>query len=179
MNIIKKDTEKSQVRALGLLSGGLDSILAVKILQEQGIEVTGLSFITPFFGPKNAQAAATMLSIPLLIVDISYKLFEIVKNPPHGHGKAINPCIDCHTLMIQEAGKIMEEKGFDFVFTGEVLGERPMSQWIHQEIYRKRHNDPLHRVPQCSAHLPAKFAPPCVNYHLDLQLLMNGCLPSL
>ncbi len=119
---------KKKVRALGLLSGGLDSILAVKLILEQGIEVTGLSFTTPFFGPQKASQAAAMLGIALRIEDITEKHFEIVKNPPHGYGKTMNPCIDCHALMLNYAGKIMEQENYGFVFTGEVLGERPMSQ---------------------------------------------------
>jgi len=120
--------QKRKVRAIALLSGGLDSILAAKTILEQGIEVVGLSFITPFFGPKNAQKAATKLGIPLIAKDITDEHFLIVKNPPHGYGKTMNPCIDCHALMLKAAGKLMQDEGYDFIFTGEVLGERPMSQ---------------------------------------------------
>jgi len=117
-----------KIKAIGLLSGGLDSILCVKVLQEQGIEVTGLSFVTPFFGSRPAQKAAGQLNIELIIKDITPKHFEIVKNPPHGYGKTMNPCIDCHALMLNIAGEMMEAEGYDFIFTGEVLDERPMSQ---------------------------------------------------
>ncbi len=117
-----------KVRALGLLSGGLDSILAVKVLEAQGIEVVGLSFITPFFGAKLAEKAAGDLKIELIIQDITVPHFEMLKNPEHGYGKTMNPCIDCHALMLNIAGKIMQEQGYDFIFTGEVLDERPMSQ---------------------------------------------------
>ncbi|MGB2706263.1 MAG: tRNA 4-thiouridine(8) synthase ThiI [Candidatus Omnitrophota bacterium] len=115
-------------KALGLLSGGLDSMLAVKILQEQGIDVTAISFATPFFGSKNAEKAARDLKIPIIIKDITGKHLEMLLKPKHGYGSGMNPCIDCHALMLEIAGRIMEEKGFDFIFTGEVLGERPMSQ---------------------------------------------------
>ncbi|MFH1062709.1 MAG: hypothetical protein V1747_07505 [Candidatus Omnitrophota bacterium] len=117
-----------KVRALGLLSGGLDSILAVKVLEAQGIEVTGLSFVTPFFGPRLAQKAADDLKIKFIIKDITAEHFKMLKNPCHGYGKTMNPCIDCHALMLNIAGKIMEENGYDFIFTGEVIDERPMSQ---------------------------------------------------
>jgi len=117
-----------RVRSLGLLSGGLDSMLAVKVLVDQGTEVTGLSFQTPFFSPQNAIKAANELGIPLVIQDITEEHLKIVKKPPSGYGANMNPCIDCHALMIREAGKKMEEEGHDFVFTGEVLNERPMSQ---------------------------------------------------
>jgi len=120
--------KKAKLRGLALLSGGLDSILAVKILQEQGIEVTGLSFTSYFFDSELAQKAAQILKIELKVVDFSEEHLKIVKNPAYGHGKAINPCIDCHLLMIKQAGEIMKKEKFDFIATGEVLGERPMSQ---------------------------------------------------
>ncbi|MFA4875284.1 MAG: tRNA 4-thiouridine(8) synthase ThiI, partial [bacterium] len=87
-----------KVRAISLLSGGLDSILAVKVLEEQGIEVTGLTFVSPFFGSANGERAAGQLKISLIIHDITEEIIALVKNPPHGHGKQLNPCIDCHAL---------------------------------------------------------------------------------
>jgi tRNA-specific 2-thiouridylase len=118
---------KRKVRAIALLSGGLDSLLAVKVLQEQGIEVVGLTFESPFFGPKNAKRGAEQLGIELIVKDISEEELELVKNPPHGFGKQMNPCIDCHAQMFRKAGEMLSE-GYDFIATGEVLGERPMSQ---------------------------------------------------
>jgi tRNA-specific 2-thiouridylase len=115
-------------RALGLLSGGLDSILAVCVLREQGIEVTGVAFQTPFFGAERARPAAERLGIPLIVEDITREHLAMMKKPKHGFGSNMNPCIDCHALMIKTACGIMRGKGFDFVFTGEVLNERPMSQ---------------------------------------------------
>jgi len=103
-------------------------MLAVKVLQAQGIQVTGLTFQSYFFGPDSAQAAANQLKIPLKIIDFSGEHLQIVKNPPHGRGKAANPCIDCHLLMLRQAQKIMAKDGYQFVATGEVLGERPFSQ---------------------------------------------------
>jgi len=116
------------VKALGLLSGGLDSTLAARVLQEQGIAVTGISFVTPFFNSKKAEKAAGTLGIPIIIKNITEDHLEMLLKPKHGYGSAMNPCIDCHALMLKVAGKVMEEKGFDLIFTGEVLGERPMSQ---------------------------------------------------
>jgi tRNA U34 2-thiouridine synthase MnmA/TrmU len=117
-----------KVKAIGILSGGLDSMLAAKVLQEQGIEILGITFVTPFFGPEAGIEAGRKAGIPLLAVDISAKHFEMLKNPRYGYGSRMNPCIDCHGLMLQEAGKIMEREGAAFLFTGEVLAQRPMSQ---------------------------------------------------
>jgi len=115
-------------KALVLLSGGLDSILAAKLLMEQNIEVTGLIFKSCFFGDEKGIAAAKQLRIPYQVVDISEEFLEVVKNPAHGRGSGANPCIDCHLLMLTKAREMMEKEGWDFVATGEVLGERPFSQ---------------------------------------------------
>ncbi len=117
-----------KVRALGLMSGGLDSMLAVRVLLDQGIEVTGIIFQTPFFGPEGAQKAAVQLGIVLRVVDIGEVHLEMLKNPQYGYGSQMNPCIDCHALMLKTAGRIMDKEGFDLLSTGEVLGQRPMSQ---------------------------------------------------
>ena len=98
------------VRAIGLVSGGLDSMLAVAVLREQGIDVTGISFTTPFFSSKAAETASRQLGFPLLIRDITDPHMEVVKNPLSGYGANMNPCIDCHALMVREAGRIMEQK---------------------------------------------------------------------
>ena len=115
-------------RAIGLLSGGLDSMLAVRVLQEQKVDILGVAFVTPFFGSARAESAAKSLGIPIRCIDITGVHFEVVKNPKHGWGKNMNPCIDCHALMLRTAGGIMDAEGYDFLFTGEVLNERPMSQ---------------------------------------------------
>jgi len=115
-------------KALGLLSGGLDSSLAALALKRQGVDVTCIAFATPFFGAGRAQKAAEQMEIPLLVRDISDIHLEMVKNPRYGYGKNMNPCIDCHAMMFRLAGAIMAEEGFDFLFSGEVLGQRPMSQ---------------------------------------------------
>ena len=115
-------------KALGLMSGGLDSTLAAMTLMRQGIEVTGISFVTPFFGAGKARAAALAIGFPLIVKEISGLHLEMVKNPKYGYGRNMNPCIDCHAMMFRLAGEIMKEEGFDFLFSGEVLGQRPMSQ---------------------------------------------------
>ena len=119
-----------KVKALVLLSGGLDSILVAKILQNRDIKVIALSFRSYFFNEGMAKKAAKNLRIPLKVVDFSKEHLKMVKNPKHGYGKSINPCIDCHILMLKKAKEIMRKDKFDLVATGEVLGERPMSQNI-------------------------------------------------
>ncbi|MDI6852639.1 MAG: tRNA 4-thiouridine(8) synthase ThiI [Deltaproteobacteria bacterium] len=116
------------IRALGLFSGGLDSMLAAAVLRRQGIDVTGVTFITPFFGAERARQSAAHLGMPLLEVDLTEKFLPLIYRPPRGFGRYHNPCLDCHILMIREAGDMMAKSGFDFLFTGEVLGQRPMSQ---------------------------------------------------
>ncbi len=116
------------VKAIALFSGGLDSILAAELIRRQNIDVICLTFTTPFFGSEKAQAAARQINLPLVIEDITDRHLKMLKSPRYGYGKNMNPCIDCHILMLQEAGKKMVETGADFILTGEVLGQRPMSQ---------------------------------------------------
>ncbi|MEA3545089.1 MAG: thiamine biosynthesis protein [Thermodesulfobacteriota bacterium] len=115
-------------RALGLISGGLDSSLAAMTLMRQGIEVTGIAFVTPFFHAEKAKAAAKGIGHRLIIENMSDVHLQIVKTPKYGYGRNMNPCIDCHALMFQLAGERMVKDSFDFLFSGEVLGQRPMSQ---------------------------------------------------
>ena len=119
---------KDKIKAVALFSGGLDSILALKLIQEQGIEVKGVNFKTPFFGLDEALVIAKDLDINLEIINITEELLRILKKPKHGFGKNMNPCIDCHALMFKKAGEYMNKIGASFILSGEVLGERPMSQ---------------------------------------------------
>ena len=114
--------------ALAMISGGLDSILAAKLVKDQGIEVIGICFKSYFFSEKNALKIVKQIDIPLVIVDFSEEHFEMVKNPKHGHGKNMNPCIDCHAMMMRHCGELLEKYHADFIITGEVLNQRPMSQ---------------------------------------------------
>jgi len=116
------------VRALGLCSGGLDSILSALVLRDQDIQVAWVNFETPFFSSDKARRAARMIGIPLTVKNITNVYIEMLKNPNCGYGGNMNPCLDCHALMFQLAGSIMKKEGFDFLFSGEVLGQRPMSQ---------------------------------------------------
>ncbi|MFW6159833.1 MAG: tRNA 4-thiouridine(8) synthase ThiI [Acidobacteriota bacterium] len=126
--ISPKPKKEDVVRAILLLSGGLDSILAGLLLQQQGIDILPLSFESPFFSADKAEEAARKQDWPLLVADITKEEIEVIKNPQHGYGKNMNPCLDCHALMVRQAGSLLSHYEADFVATGEVLGERPKSQ---------------------------------------------------
>jgi len=131
-------------KAVALVSGGLDSMLAVKVIQDQGILVEGINFFTGFCveghthairkkersKPKrnNALWVAEQLGIKLHIIDVSQPYKDVVLNPKHGYGQHLNPCLDCKGFMVGKAHQWMLERGFDFIITGEVVGQRPMSQ---------------------------------------------------
>lgn len=123
------------IKALALLSGGLDSTLAIKVILEQGIDVEAVSFVTPFClcTPKGscryeARRVADEFGIELKVINIAQEYIEMVKNPRYGYGKNMNPCIDCRIFMQKKAKEYMKEIGASFIITGEVLGQRPMSQ---------------------------------------------------
>lgn len=133
-----------QRKAVALISGGLDSLLAAKVIQEQGIHVEGINFYTGFCVEghthairkkdqkkskrNNALWVAEQLGIKLHIVDIVEEYKDIVFNPKHGYGANLNPCLDCKIFMVSKALEWIRKKDFDFIITGEVIGQRPMSQ---------------------------------------------------
>ncbi|HOQ10023.1 MAG TPA: tRNA 4-thiouridine(8) synthase ThiI [Syntrophomonadaceae bacterium] len=118
------------MKAISLFSGGLDSQLSVRIIQDQGIDVVAVHFESPFFGGTDRiKRAARRLGIELLVRPVGDEYIEkVLKNPVYGYGKNLNPCIDCHAFMFRKAGDLMPELGASFIITGEVLGQRPMSQ---------------------------------------------------
>jgi tRNA U34 2-thiouridine synthase MnmA/TrmU len=120
------------MKALGLLSGGLDSTLAVKLILERGIEVEAINFVTPFClcrkGGCGAAEAAKTFKIPLKMVSAGTDYLRVVRNPKFGYGKNLNPCVDCRIFMLRKAKRYARKIGAKFIFTGEVLGQRPMSQ---------------------------------------------------
>jgi tRNA-uridine 2-sulfurtransferase len=116
------------MKALALFSGGLDSILAVKLLEEQGLDIRGICFESPFFSAQMAHQSARSIGLALAVVDITEPMLDIVLRPRHGYGKGLNPCIDCHILMFRVAGEMLEREGAHFMVSGEVVGQRPMSQ---------------------------------------------------
>jgi tRNA U34 2-thiouridine synthase MnmA/TrmU len=125
------------MKAITLISGGLDSLLAAKLVREQGIEIIPLNFKIPFCHrdkelatekPTNLKQAADNLEMDLKTVDISSDFLKMLENPKYGFGANMNPCIDCKILMLSKTKELMEELDAAFVVTGEVLGQRPMSQ---------------------------------------------------
>ncbi len=123
-------------KAIALFSGGLDSTLAILIMLKQGIDVTAITFLNHFgceIGDKSSCskdpfAASVKFGFQVKMSHLSDKFIDIVKKPKYGHGKNMNPCVDCRILMLKEAKNLMEMSGADFIITGEVLGQRPMSQ---------------------------------------------------
>lgn len=123
------------MKAIALLSGGLDSTLAAKLMLEQGIELEALNFLTIFCTCTHrgetclaSQKAVNALGIPLKVFNVSKEYLNVVKHPEHGYGSNMNPCIDCRIFILKKAKAYMEEVKASFIVTGEVLGERPMSQ---------------------------------------------------
>ena len=121
--------------ALALFSGGLDSLLACRVIAAQGIKVQAVKFVTPFFGyellareQEYAQMVRENYGIEVVLRDVSETFFAMLRNPAHGYGKNFNPCVDCKILLLREAKKMMPEFSASFLITGEVIGQRPMSQ---------------------------------------------------
>lgn len=135
---------KKQIKAVSLISGGLDSMLATKLMQEQGIHVEGINFFTGFCVEghthairkqkenkqkrNNALWVAEQLGIQLHIIDVIEEYKDVLLNPKYGYGANMNPCLDCKIFMVRKAKEWAKENGFDFIVTGEVIGQRPMSQ---------------------------------------------------
>ncbi len=121
-------------KAVALISGGLDSVLAARVVMEQGFEVVGLYFTTAFsksFGKEENTPAARVskaIGMELRVMDLGQEYIDLIRSPKHGYGKNINPCIDCKIFMLSKAKAVMQELGAPFIITGEVLGQRPMSQ---------------------------------------------------
>jgi len=160
-------------KAVALISGGLDSLLAARVVMDQGVHVEGINFYTGFCveghthairkqdraRPKrnNALWSAEQLGIKLHIVDIIEEYKDVVINPKHGYGSNLNPCLDCKIFMVDKAREWIEEQGFDFIITGEVIGQRPMSQRKDTMPVIARDSGAGDRLvrPLCARNLPA------------------------
>lgn len=121
------------MKALALFSGGLDSLLAIKIIKDMGIDVLALHFNIGFVGKNDKSEALkeilAQIDVPLKVIDIRKQFFdEVLFAPKYGYGKYFNPCIDCHGNMFSHAFSLLESEGANFVISGEVLGQRPKSQ---------------------------------------------------
>jgi tRNA U34 2-thiouridine synthase MnmA/TrmU len=159
-------------KAAALISGGLDSLLAARVMQEQGVYVEGLNFYTGFCVEghthairkkdqkktkrNNALWVAEQLGIKLHIIDIVEEYKQVVFNPKHGYGANLNPCLDCKIFMVRKAHEWIKQKGFDFIITGEVIGQRPMSQRkdTMPVVARESGAENLLLRPLCAKNLP-------------------------
>ncbi|MFA5627559.1 MAG: hypothetical protein WCX90_04400 [Thiohalomonadaceae bacterium] len=172
MSVIQNTRAQRPIRAVALVSGGLDSMLAVRVMQEQGIHVEGINFYTGFCVEghthairrkdqvkdkrNNALWVAEKLGIKLHILDVVEEYKDVLLNPKHGYGANMNPCLDCKVFMVQKALEWMEQHGFDFIITGEVTGQRPMSQRkdTMPVVARESGADDLLLRPLCAKNLP-------------------------
>jgi len=159
-------------KAIALISGGLDSMLAAKTVMEQGVHVEGINFFTGFCVEghthairekdkskakrNNALWVAEQLGIKLHIVDVIEEYKKVLINPKHGYGANMNPCLDCKIFMVNKAKQWLVENNFDFIITGEVIGQRPMSQrkWTMPIISEQSGADDLLLRPLCAKNLP-------------------------
>ena len=162
-----------QRKAVALISGGLDSMLATKAIMNQGIHVEGINFFTGFCVEGHTHAirkrdtdkakrnnslwVAEQLGIKLHIIDIIEEYKQVLINPKHGYGANMNPCLDCKIFMVNKAKQWMQENGFDFIITGEVIGQRPMSQrkYTMPVIAAESGADDRLLRPLCAQNLPA------------------------
>lgn len=161
-------------QAAVLLSGGLDSLLAAKVIQNQGIVVEGINFVIGFGGKENpAIVCAQQLGIKLHVFDVVDEFKQIVTNPKHGYGANLNPCLDCKIFMVHKAMSIIKEGRFDFIITGEVIGQRPKSQFRHamQVLTEESGAFDLLLRPLCAKCLPPTL--PERNGWVNRELLYN------
>jgi tRNA U34 2-thiouridine synthase MnmA/TrmU len=151
-----------QIKALALFSGGLDSILSCRVIMEQGIEVKALNFITPFTGyhkkgreEEAREHARRSYGIDLEVIDVGREYTEVVAHPRYGYGKHLNPCVDCKIFFFSKAKEYLAVEGASFLITGEVIGQRPMSQrrdTLHI-IERESGTEGILLRPLCAQHL--------------------------
>jgi len=168
------------MKALALFSGGLDSLLSIKIIQQQGVEVIGLFFNTGFAGTNDRERdnylnkAIKQVDAKLEIIDIRDQFIQdILFDPKYGYGKNFNPCIDCHGNMFKIASQVMLDEGADFLISGEVVGQRPMSQRVDAlaQVVKLSQTEDIILRPLCAKLLePTK---PELEGWIDRQLLLD------
>ncbi len=169
-------------RGILLYSGGLDSILAGKLLLEQGLDMVGYHFILPFTPPDadpetmKPAVLARQIGLPLKHIRCGRDYMEMVKAPPHGHGKNINPCIDCKIHFLRTAAAAMDSEGASFIATGEVTGQRPMSQTRHMMNHIEKVSGLRGKLlrPLCAKRLPPTEAELTGTVDREKLLSMSG-----
>ena len=168
-------SKNKQAKAVALISGGLDSMLAARVIMEQGVHVEGINFYTGFCVEGHTQAirnqdkekpkrnnalwVAEQLGIKLHIIDIVEEYKDVLLKPKHGYGQHMNPCLDCKIFMVRKAKQWMDENSFDFIITGEVIGQRPMSQRKATMPIIAKESDVGSRLvrPLCAKFLPETY----------------------
>ncbi|GAB4334314.1 MAG: hypothetical protein Kow0099_06380 [Candidatus Abyssubacteria bacterium] len=160
------ETKERKPKAVALLSGGLDSTLAISIMLDLGVEVEALNFMTIFCNctssrrsqgcGSEARQISNLLGVPLKVFNVTPEYIEMIKHPKFGRGSSMNPCIDCRIFMFRKAKHYMQETGADFIVTGEVLGQRPMSQHMRAMMLIERESELEGYVlrPLCAKLLP-------------------------
>jgi len=136
---VRKNLKTKKVKAIVLVSGGLDSTLALKLVQKQSIDVIAVNFLSPFCtcdqkGRCFSRETAQKFGVPYKVVSKGGEYLKIIRKPKYGYGKGMNPCIDCRIFMLNKTRKLLAELGAEFIVTGEVIGQRPMSQ--HRKTLR-------------------------------------------
>lgn len=157
MAMDKNNNSNNHYDCLALFSGGLDSILAIKLIQQQNLKVLALHFYSPFFGnPQKRKQWEKEYGIEIFPIDIGEEFIDIVKNPKHGHGSHLNPCIDCKIFMLKKAKEFLPIFNAKFIITGEVIGQRPMSQRrdAMNLIKKESKTEDLILRPLCAKNLP-------------------------
>ncbi|MFO8083032.1 MAG: tRNA 4-thiouridine(8) synthase ThiI [Desulfobacterales bacterium] len=167
------NANQAKIKALGLCSGGLDSILSALVLQKQGIHVEWICFETPFFSSDKAKKASHATGIPLTVRNITETYLQMLRNPNCGYGKNMNPCMDCHALMFKLAGEVMAERNAHFLFSGEVLGQRPMSQTRNSLKYVEKHSGMKGYILRPLSALKLEETEPEKNGWVDRQQLLD------
>lgn len=171
-------------KAIALMSGGLDSTIAVRLVHDMGIDILGVHFTCPFCMCNRgvggcisyARKQADALGIPFSTIPLGQEYIDIVVNPKHGYGSGVNPCIDCRILMLGKARELMEKEGASFVITGEVLGQRPMSQLREKLLIIERESGLEGRIvrPLCGQHMPETIPEKEGLIHRDKLLAISG-----